>query len=182
MFSGKTEELLRRLRRAQIANQHVEIFKPSIDVRYDAVSVVSHDANAVPAIVARSSREILDMVNNADVVCIDEAQFFDDEITEVCQNLASDGVRVIISGLDMDYRGKPFGAMPNLLAVAEYITKLHAICVHCGSLATHSYRISTDTDTVVVGEKDKYEPRCRTCFSMGNVLDLPTHGKKMRRD
>ncbi len=182
MFSGKTEELLRRLRRAQIANQRVEIFKPQIDVRYNEVSVVSHDANAVPAIVAHASREIMDLVGEADVVCIDEVQFFDEAITEVCQHLASEGKRVIVSGLDMDYRGKPFGAMPSLLAVAEYITKLHAICVHCGSLATHSYRITADDETIVVGEKDKYEPRCRTCFSMGNVLDLPTHRPHPRRD
>lgn len=167
MFSGKTEELIRRLRRARIANQRVEIFKPDKDTRYHANHVVSHDANSITSRPVASSRMILEVSNDVNVIGIDEAQFFDMELTEVCQTLAMRGLRVIVSGLDMDFRGRPFGPMPELLAVAEYITKLHAICPHCGSLATHSYRLTNESETVILGEKDKYEPRCRTCFQMG---------------
>lgn len=172
MFSGKTEELIRRLRRAKIANQKVEIFKPQKDTRYAEQEVVSHDDNAIPSTPVGSSKEILKYVNDANVIGIDEAQFFDMNLPDVCQKLAIHGKRVIAAGLDMDYRGVPFGPIPPLLAVAEYITKVHAICPHCGNLATHSYRLSEETETVVLGEKDKYEPRCRICYEMGNILDL----------
>ena len=172
MFSGKTEELIRRLKRAKFANQRVEIFKPKIDTRYDDHKVVSHDENSVLSTPISKSSAILKLSEGINVVGIDEAQFFDLELTDHVQELALRGVRVIVAGLDMDFRGKPFGPIPHLLAVAEYITKVHAICAHCGNLATHSYRLSTDEDTVVLGEKDKYEPRCRTCYQMGNILDL----------
>lgn len=172
MFSGKTEELIRRLKRAKIASQKVEIFKPGTDTRYDIKNVVSHDSNSILATPVEHSSKILDLANGITVVGIDEAQFFDSGLTEVCEKLALKGVRVIVAGLDMDYKGKPFGPMPNLLAVAEYITKVHAICQHCGNLATHSYRLSDETGTVVLGEKDRYEPRCRTCYQMGNILNL----------
>jgi len=174
MFSGKTEELIRRLKRAKIANQKVEIFKPRIDIRYDEAKVVSHDANSILSTPVDSSAKILDLAMSVNVVGIDEAQFFDDQLPTVCQHLALKGVRVIVAGLDMDYKGNPFGPMPNLLAVAEYITKVHAICQHCGNLATHSYRLSQDGGQVVLGEKDTYEPRCRTCYQMGNILNLRT--------
>ena len=172
MFSGKTEELIRRLKRAKIANQKVEIFKPKIDTRYDDVAVVSHDANSILSTPIANANKILELVEGVNVVGVDEAQFFDMEITEVCQNLALKGIRVIVAGLDMDYLGNPFGPMPNLLAVAEYITKVHAICQHCGNLATHSYRLAAEEGQVVLGEKDTYEPRCRTCYHMGNILNL----------
>lgn len=172
MFSGKTEELIRRLKRARIANQKVEIFKPARDVRYDAVEVVSHDDNAIPSHPIQSSKDILAFCEDVNVIGIDEAQFFDDELPAVCERLAVRGVRIIVAGLDMDFRGRPFGPMPALLSIAEYITKVHAICPHCGNLATHSYRLSEEQDTVVLGEKDKYEPRCRICYNMGNMLDL----------
>ena len=172
MFSGKTEELIRRLKRAKIASQKVEIFKPGTDTRYDVQNVVSHDSNSILATPVEHSSKILDLADGITVVGIDEAQFFDNELTDVCEKLALKGIRVIIAGLDMDYKGKPFGPMPNLLAVAEYITKVHAICQHCGNLATHSYRLSDETGTVVLGEKDRYEPRCRTCYQMGNILNL----------
>jgi thymidine kinase len=172
MFSGKTEELIRRVKRARIANQKVLIFKPQKDIRYGTDVVVSHDDNSFESIPVESSLDILDNLNDANVIGIDEAQFFDADLPAVCQKLAIRGSRVIIAGLDMDFRGVPFGPMPNLLAVAEYITKVHAICPHCGNLATHSYRLSAETETVVLGEKDKYEPRCRVCYEMGNILDL----------
>lgn len=172
MFSGKTEELIRRLKRAKIANQKIQIFKPKKDVRYDETAVVSHDENSISSMPISSSIEILENLLDVNVVGIDEAQFFDHHLPEVCEKLAVRGVRVIVAGLDMDFRGKPFGPIPNLLAIAEYITKVHAICTHCGSLATHSYRISEETETVILGEKDKYEPRCRICYEMGNILDL----------
>ncbi len=179
MFSGKTEELIRRLKRAKIANQKVEIFKPKIDNRYDEVKVVSHDANAILATPIEHSSKLLELIIKKDtygdavnVIGIDEAQFFDNDLTEVCQKLALKGIRVIIAGLDMDYRGEPFGPIPQLLAVAEYITKVHAICTHCGNLATHSYRKIANGQQVMLGEKDTYEPRCRTCYAMGNILDL----------
>ncbi len=172
MFSGKTEELIRRLKRAKFANQKVEIFKPKKDTRYDDVQVVSHDENSIPSIPILKSTDIFEHVKEIDVVGIDEAQFFDAELVTVCQRLAIKGKRVIIAGLDMDFRGIPFGPMPALLAVAEYITKVHAICPHCGNLATHSYRLSDEDETVVLGEKDKYEPRCRVCYEMGNILNF----------
>ena len=172
MFSGKTEELIRRLKRAKIANQRVEIFKPDLDNRYDEQKVVSHDANFILSTPIDFSEKMLNHVEGVDVIGIDEAQFFDDQLPEVCQKLALKGLRVIVAGLDMDFRGQPFGSMPQLLAVAEYITKVHAICPHCGNLATHSYRLAHDRGTILVGEKDAYEPRCRTCYHMGNILDL----------
>ena len=172
MFSGKTEELLRRLKRAKIANQRVEIFKPKRDVRYDDQAVVSHDDNSILSIPVGNSEEIFQYIEDINVVGIDEAQFFDEKLPLVCEKLAIRGIRVIVAGLDMDFKGNPFGPVPPLLAKAEYITKVHAICPHCGNLATHSYRLTTETDTVVLGEKDKYEPRCRLCYNMGNILDL----------
>ncbi|MBK6389560.1 MAG: thymidine kinase [Saprospiraceae bacterium] len=172
MFSGKTEELIRRMRRAKIANQKVVIFKPLSDIRYDEKNVVSHDFNTIESVPIRSSKDISRQVSGIEVVGIDEAQFFDMDLPEVCQQIALRGIRVIIAGLDMDYLGRPFGPIPNLLAIAEYITKVHAICPHCGNLATHSYRLTDETDTVVLGEKDKYEPRCRTCYHMGNILNF----------
>jgi thymidine kinase len=172
MFSGKTEELIRRLRRAKIAGQRVEIFKPAKDQRYDAKNVVSHDENIILSNTIAGSEEILTMTRDVQVVGVDEAQFFDDTLPDVCQTLALRGIRVIVSGLDMDFKGQPFGPMPNLLAIAEYITKLHAICPHCGNLATHSYRLTGESETIVLGEKDKYEPRCRICYQMGHILDF----------
>ena len=172
MFSGKTEELIRRLKRARIANQNDQIFKPSKDTRYDVIKVVSHDDNAIDSIPVKESTDIFEYARDVNVIGIDEAQFFDEKLTEVCQRLAIKGTRVIVAGLDMDFKGRPFGPIPALLAVAEYITKVHAICPHCGNLATHSYRLSMEEEMVVLGEKDKYEPRCRICYEMGNILDL----------
>ena len=172
MFSGKTEELIRRLKRARIANQRVEIFKPKIDTRYDEEKIVSHDKNHITSTPIENSKSLLILTDEVDVVGIDEAQFFDTNLTDICQELALKGIRVIIAGLDMDFRGKPFGPMPDLLAVAEYITKVHAICQHCGNLATHSYRLVQEDGTVVLGEKESYEPRCRTCYQMGNILSF----------
>lgn len=172
MFSGKTEELIRRLKRAKIANQKVGIFKPKKDVRYDETNVVSHDENFISSIPVNESREIYKFIQDVNVVGIDEAQFFDMDLVEVCQKLAVKGKRIIVAGLDMDFKGKPFGPMPYMLSVAEYITKVHAICPHCGNLATHSYRLSEEDETVVLGEKDKYEPRCRVCYEMGNILNF----------
>ena len=163
MFSGKTEELIRRLKRVKIANLKAEIFKPAIDVRYDEVKIVSHDTNSIHSTPVQNANSILLMAKDVDVVGIDEAQFFDEEIAIVCEQLALRGVRVIVAGLDMDYMGKPFGQMPNLLAVADYITKLHAICVKCGNIANISYRKTADAGQVLLGEKDIYEPRCRQC-------------------
>lgn len=172
MFSGKTEELIRRLKRARIANQKIQIFKPVTDTRYHIEDVVSHDDNSIKSLPVATSIDILKNLSEVNVVGIDEAQFFDERLPEVCQKLAIRGIRVIVAGLDMDYKGIPFGPIPNLLSVAEYITKVHAICPHCGNLATHSYRFSTEEGQVVLGEKDKYEPRCRICYEMGNILDL----------
>jgi len=172
MFSGKTEELIRRIKRAEFANQKVVIVKPKKDIRYGTDVVVSHDDNSFDSIPIERSRDIFAHIKDVNVVGIDEAQFFDNELPEITQKLAIRGIRVIIAGLDMDFRGKPFGPMPDLLAIAEYITKVHAICPHCGNLATHSYRLSSETETVVLGEKDKYEPRCRVCYNMGNILDF----------
>jgi thymidine kinase len=164
MFSGKTEELIRRLKRAKIANLTVEIFKPAMDTRYHEQKIVSHDENAIQSTPIEASTSILLMAGEVDVIGIDEAQFFDDQLPEVCDQLAIRGVRVIIAGLDMDYTGKPFGQMPNLLAKAEYITKLHAICVKCGNIANYSYRKNQGSTQVLLGEKDIYEPRCRHCY------------------
>ena len=178
MFSGKTEELIRRLKRAKISNQRVDIFKPRVYTRYDDAKVVSHDANYILSTPIQDSRQLLELTDGVNVVGVDEAQFFDDKLPGVCQKLALRGIRVIVAGLDMDYKGQPFGPMPNLLAVAEYITKVHAICQHCGNLATHSYRLVTEENRIVLGEKDSYEPRCRTCYHMGNILDLKTSEKE----
>lgn len=172
MFSGKTEELIRRLNRARIANQRIQIFKPAKDRRYAENSVVSHNENTIDSISIQASHDIYDHIHDINVVGVDEAQFFDMELVDVCQKLAMKGVRVVVAGLDMDFMGKPFGPIPDLLAVAEYITKVHAICPHCGSLATHSYRLSEEKEQVVIGEKDKYEPRCRICYEMGHILDF----------
>ncbi len=161
MFSGKTEELIRRLKRARIAGLKVEIFKPAIDVRYDAINIVSHDENIIQSTPIDNSQKILLLAQEVDVIGIDEAQFFDDELLFVCQQLAHRGTRVIVAGLDMDYLGKPFGQMPNLLAIADYITKLHAICVKCGNIASFSYRKGEGETQVLLGEKDVYEPLCR---------------------
>ncbi len=168
MFSGKTEELLRRIKRAQFANQKIEIFKPAIDKRYDDDEVVSHDANAMVSTPVNNSAEILIYVNmeSVEVVGIDEVQFFDEGIVNVCNHLANAGIRVIVAGLDMDYLGNPFGPMPQLMAIAEYVTKVHAICVHCGELAQNSHRLVTDQKQVLLGEKDSYEPLCRHCFNV----------------
>jgi thymidine kinase len=167
MFSGKTEELIRRLNRARIAGQTVEIFKPAIDTRYDETAVVSHNENSIQSTPIQSSLNMLLMRNQATVVGIDEAQFFDDELVYVCETLADQGVRVIVAGLDMDYLGKPFGPMPRLMAVAEYVTKVHAICMVCGDLATHSFRKAAENSLIMLGEKDTYEARCRHCFQDG---------------
>jgi thymidine kinase len=164
MFSGKTEELIRRLKRAKFAKQKVEIFKPVVDIRYHELKVVSHDSNEIQSTPVPSSSNILLMTSDVDVVGIDEAQFFDSELPNVCNQLANSGVRVIIAGLDMDFLGKPFGPMPALMASAEYITKVHAICMHCGNLANHSYRITEEDSLVVLGETNNYEPLCRDCF------------------
>jgi thymidine kinase len=172
MFSGKTEELIRRLKRAEIANQEVKVFKPARDLRYDDEKVVSHDENALFSTPLESSEGLLAIDESIEVIGIDEAQFFDQGLTMICQSLALKGVRIIVAGLDMDYLGEPFGPMPDLLAVAEYITKVHAICPHCGNLATHSYRIVAEQSQILLGASDTYEPRCRMCYQMGNILDL----------
>jgi len=171
MFSGKTEELLRRLRRAKFAKQKVVLFKPKIDIRYSEVKVVSHDSNSIDAMPVDTSLMVKLLSVNADVVAIDEAQFFDEELPSVCQELANRGVRVIIAGLDMDYTGKPFGSMPYLMAIAEDVTKVHAICVRCGALAQHSHRLSGGKKLVVLGETNHYEPLCRACFNQVFSID-----------
>jgi thymidine kinase len=167
MFSGKTEELIRRLNRAKIAHQKVEIFKPSVDIRYDETAVVSHNQNSIHSTPVTSSLNILLMCGDANVIGIDEAQFFDNELAFVCEKLAEQGVRVIVAGLDMDYLGKPFGPMPALMAIAEYVTKVHAICMVCNDIATHTYRKNNDSNLVMLGELDSYEARCRFCFNDG---------------
>jgi thymidine kinase len=164
MFSGKTEELIRRLKRAQIAKLDVEIFKPGVDVRYDEENIVSHDSNFIKSTPIPSSSNLLLLSHTVDVIGIDEAQFFDDNLPAVVEQLAGQGTRIIIAGLDMDYLGKPFGPMPNLLAIADYITKVHAICMHCGDLASHSHRTVQDDALVMLGEKESYIPLCRMCF------------------
>ncbi|MDD7439895.1 thymidine kinase [Prevotellamassilia timonensis] len=165
MFSGKTEELIRRLKRARIARQRVEIYQPAIDTRYSDNDVVSHDANSIPSTPVESARSILLMASDAQVVGIDEAQFFDVAIVEVCNELANSGKRVIVAGLDMDFKGIPFGPMPQLMAIAEDVTKVHAICVKCGNLAHVSHRIVKDEQRVLLGEQHEYEPLCRQCYN-----------------
>lgn len=164
MFSGKTEELIRRLKRAKIAQQRVEIFKPKIDTRYSDLQVVSHDSNSIHSTPVEKAFEILELVDKVDVVGIDEAQFFDHSLVEVVDKLANSGIRVLIAGLDMDFKGKPFGPIPALLSVAEYVTKVHAICMKCGNLAHYSHRKTASENLVELGEKDIYEPLCRHCF------------------
>ena len=171
MFSGKTEELIRRLKRAMIANLKVKIFKPSMDIRFDEAKIVSHDTNSVISTPIDHSRQILEQSKDADVVALDEAQFFDDDIIEICDELAFRGIRVIVAGLDMDYLGKPFGPMPCLMAKADYVTKLHAICVQCGHIANYSYRKISNQDKIMLGEKDVYEPRCRRCYLLDGKID-----------
>ena len=170
MFSGKTEELIRRLRRAQFAKQKVEIFKPQIDTRYHEEKVVSHQGNEIMSTPVPASSNILLLANDVDVIGIDEAQFFDMELVNVCKQLANSGVRVIVAGLDMDFQGQPFGPMANLLACAEYVTKVHAICMNCGSLAHISHRKTTETNLVLLGETDSYEPLCRDCYNAANKI------------
>lgn len=177
MFSGKTEELLRRLRRARIAQQNVEIFKPVIDRRYGEEEVVSHDANSIRCTPVESSGNILLLSGNTDVIGIDEAQFFDAGLLEVCNNLANQGVRVIVAGLDMDYKGKPFGPIPALMACAEYVTKVHAICVRCGDLAHHSFRLKGSDRLVEVGAFESYEAVCRACYNEMITADLKKKNK-----
>ncbi|MFZ9695721.1 MAG: thymidine kinase [Chitinophagaceae bacterium] len=164
MFSGKTEELIRRLKRVRIANQVVAVFKPQIDVRFSSGKIVSHDTNSIHSTPVGSAKNILEMIGDAEVVGIDEAQFFDTEIADVCDMLAFRGIRVIVAGLDMDYLGKPFGAMPFIMSKADYVTKLHAICQRCGSIANYSYRKVTNEEQVMLGATDSYEPRCRKCY------------------
>ncbi|MFK8297049.1 thymidine kinase [Capnocytophaga cynodegmi] len=164
MFSGKTEELIRRLRRAQFAKQKVEIFKPAFDTRYDEGKVVSHNSNEIQSTPVLAATNILLLADGCDVVGIDEAQFFDDEIVNVCNDLANRGMRVIVAGLDMDYKGKPFGPMPALMATAEYVTKVHAVCTRTGNLAHFSYRKSNDESLYILGEQDSYEPLSRAAF------------------
>lgn len=166
MFSGKTEELIRRLNRAKIAQQKVEIFKPAIDVRYHDADIVSHNHTAIRSTPVNTSEEILLMCSDCDVVGVDEAQFFDGGIVEIVNKLAEQGKRVIVAGLDMDSRGMPFGPMPNLMAIAEYVTKVHAICVVCGDIAHYSYRKVSDGQQVLLGESDSYEARCRRCYHL----------------
>jgi len=168
MFSGKTEELIRRLKRAKIAKQQVEIFKPRIEVRYSEEEVVSHDENAIHSTPVDSSANISLLATGVEVVGIDEAQFFDDGLVQVCNQLANNGIRVIIAGLDMDYKGVPFGPIPGLMAIAEYVTKVHAICVRCGNLANYTHRLSEDEKLIVLGETDIYEPLCRICYAKDN--------------
>ncbi|MDJ1502941.1 thymidine kinase [Xanthocytophaga agilis] len=167
MFSGKTEELIRRLNRANIARQKVEIFKPAIDTRYHDIDVVSHNSNSIPSTPISTPQEIFLWTSNCEVVGIDEAQFFDDSLVEVCVTLANTGKRVIIAGLDMDFQGRPFGSMPALMAVAEFVTKVHAICAVCGSVASYSFRLNASQERVLLGETDSYEARCRRCYNEG---------------
>jgi thymidine kinase len=164
MFSGKTEELIRRLKRARIAKQKVEIFKPAVDDRYAEADVVSHDENKAESTVVQNAMQILFYADDFEVIGIDEAQFFGNDLVIVCNELAARGKRVIVSGLDMDYKGNPFGPIPQLMAIAEYVTKVHAICIRCGGLANHSHRTVSDDNLVVIGETEAYEPLCRRCF------------------
>lgn len=171
MFSGKTEELIRRLNRARIAKQRVEIFKPQIDTRYSETDVVSHNENSIQSIPIQSSAQILMYMNGVDVIGIDEAQFLDSELPSICNQLAAQGIRVIVAGLDMDFKGNPFGPIPALLATAEFVTKVHAICVKCGDLAQYSHRTASSQKLVMLGEMDSYEPLCRKCYTE-NTTDV----------
>ena len=166
MFSGKTEELIRRLRRAQIARLSVEIFKPRTDTRFDPYAVVSHNANSILSTPVDHSSSILLLGSEVQVAGIDEAQFFDDELPHVCNILANKGVRVIVAGLDMDFKGEPFGPMPQIMAIAESVTKVHAVCVKCGNPALYSYRFAGSNARIMLGEKESYEPRCRVCYHL----------------
>nr|MBS0036831.1 thymidine kinase [Saprospiraceae bacterium] len=170
MFSGKTEELLRRLKRSVYAKQHYLLVKPAKDVRFAKREVVSHDENAMECITVAQATDILKHVSEVEVIGIDEAQFFDQQLIEVCEQLANAGKRVVVAGLDMDFLGRPFGPIPQLLAIAEYVTKVHAICPHCGNLASHSYRFAEGEATIMLGATEAYEPRCRKCFSLGDKL------------
>ncbi len=169
MFSGKTEELIRRLNRARIAKLNVRIFKPALDTRYHEENIVSHSALTIHSTPVQTAGQILHMAGSSDVVGIDEAQFFDKEIIDVCNTLADQGKRVIVAGLDMDFAGQPFGCMPQLLAIGEYVTKVHAICVVCGDIAQYSYRLVPSQERVLLGETDSYEARCRRCFNLGDA-------------
>ena len=180
MFSGKTEELIRRLKRAQFAKQKIEIFKPSIDLRYNDELVTSHDQNQIRSTPVPAAANIPILADGCDVVGIDEAQFFDNEIIKVCNDLANTGVRVIIAGLDMDYQGNPFGPMPGLMATAEYVTKVHAVCTRTGNLANYSYRTSSEDDLVILGEKENYEPLSRSAFF--NVKKKNNQSKKKNKN
>ncbi len=173
MFSGKTEELIRRVRRADLAKQKVRIFKPALDVRYDEKNVVSHNKNQLDSLAVSSAREILENAQGYQVVAIDEAQFFDLDLVEVVNALANRGQRVIISGLDMDFEGQPFPPMPQLISVAEFVTKLHAICMQCGTTAHYSYRLVASSEKLLLGEKNEYEARCRQCFHEGRWQEHP---------
>ena len=182
MFSGKTEELIRRLKRAQIAQQKVEIFKPVVDVRYDDDLVTSHDQNQIPSTPVPAAANIGILASGCDVVGIDEAQFFDDEIVQVCNDLANRGIRVIVAGLDMDYKGNPFGPMPALMATAEYVTKVHAVCTRTGNLAQYSFRKSASEDLLLLGEKETYEPLSRAAFFKAQkALRVEQHPPKSKR-
>lgn len=167
MFSGKTEELIRRMKRAQFARMQVEIFKPAFDKRYHEEEIVSHDANSILSTPVDHSSAILLLSQNTRVVGIDEAQFFDDGLVDVCNELADKGIRVIVAGLDMDFMGRPFGPIPALMAIAEHVSKVHAVCMCCGAPANYSYRLTADSNKLLLGEKDHYEPRCRECFNAG---------------
>lgn len=165
MFSGKTEELIRRLNRARIAKQRVEIFKPEVDKRYDEINVVSHNENSIRSIPVQNASQILLYIDGMDVVGIDEAQFLDNDLPAVCNYIANQGIRVVVAGLDMDFQGKPFGPIPALMATAEYVTKVHAICMRCGDLAHYSHRTVESEKLVMLGEMESYEPLCRKCYS-----------------
>jgi len=182
MFSGKTEELIRRLKRAELARQKVEIYKPQVDTRYSEEEVVSHDSNAIRSTPVPAASNILLMANDVDVVGIDEAQFFDDGIVYVCNELAAAGVRVIVAGLDMDYKGVPFGPIPALMATAEYVTKVHAVCIRCGNLANQSHRTNVASELVHLGETESYEALCRSCFQNANEEDQVTLNRESEEE
>ncbi len=170
MFSGKTEELIRRMKRAKIAQQKTMIFKPKVDTRYSEDKVVSHNANSIDSIPVAKAQDILQLANGYEVIGIDEAQFFSDILVEVCNRLADKGIRVIVAGLDMDFAGKPFGPIPRLFAIAEYVSKVHAICMRCGNLAQYSHRLSDNDKQFLLGEKDMYEPLCRKCYNKAKAI------------
>lgn len=172
MFSGKTEELIRRMKRAQLARLKVQIFKPAFDKRYHADDIVSHDSNSIPSVPVDHSSSILLLAQHSQVIGIDEAQFFDDGLVDVCNQLANRGIRVIVAGLDMDFKGRPFGPIPAIMAIAEHVSKVHAICMQCGAPANYSYRLSTSTNKLLLGEKEHYEPRCRKCYYTHSAAPL----------